>query len=226
VETALPAPQEPMPAKHVPGAALRNLPHSGTVALTIELSLGARARVVEEAAELLQRRGVLCTWLVTGTWARANRALAHKLHKLGHQIENHGYDHASLRGGGQARAAADIRRATTVIRSITGGTPRWLRPPYGEVDRDVLRAAAATGHRVVLWSVDSLDWHRFGVRTSAAHLLAAGLDRAIVSLHANADQFGAVLRWVLEAIADQRLRPVTLAQVLPGDRIEAPVSGP
>lgn len=33
-----------------------------------------------------------------------------------------------------------------------------MRSPYGDTDEKVVAAATETGHKIVLWSIDTLDW--------------------------------------------------------------------
>ena len=75
----------------------------------------------------------------------------------GHQVETHGYDHASHLLRSPRWIAADLDRALAVMAEI-GLRPRWLRPPYGQTSGATLWLARRRGLRVVLWSAWGREW--------------------------------------------------------------------
>jgi len=80
--------------------------------------------------------------------------------EAGMVVANHTYAHpyqtpfAVLPG---KRIRWEIERAQKALERL-GVRSVLFRPPRGSLSRFVLRAASAQGMRVVLWSVDSLDW--------------------------------------------------------------------
>ena len=48
-----------------------------------------------------------------------------------------------------------LNKTNEIITSITGTSPKYIRPPYGDVNKKLLEN---TGMKVVLWNVDPEDW--------------------------------------------------------------------
>jgi peptidoglycan/xylan/chitin deacetylase (PgdA/CDA1 family) len=70
------------------------------------------------------------------------------------------------------------------VLSRLGARPRLFRPPGGSTSPQLVRAAAALGQRVVLWSVDPADWTLgSSARKITKRVLAAVRPGSIVILH-------------------------------------------
>jgi hypothetical protein len=76
-----------------------------------------------------------------------------KIKQEGYKVGNHTYDHADLTTLSYAHIQAEI----------AGGPPNayWFRPPYGAYNSLVLKAVAAAGLHMMMWSVDSGDTSRY-----------------------------------------------------------------
>ena len=86
-----------------------------------------------------------------------------KIKQDGYEVGNHTYDHAWL----TTLTYAGIQR------EIAGGPPNsyWFRPPYGAYNALVLKAVAAAGLHMMMWTVDSGDTSSYvPARTCAAEL--------------------------------------------------------
>lgn len=75
----------------------------------------------------------------------------------GHAIANHTYSHEWLT---RVEPAAELEKAQTIIREVTGVETTCYRPPYGSTNDEVRAAAASLGLTEWLWDVDTHDWRR------------------------------------------------------------------
>ncbi len=58
----------------------------------------------------------------------------------------------------------DLENTQNAVKTVLGySQPRVFRPPFGRVDRMLLRTARKKDYAVVLWSIDSQDWADPGV---------------------------------------------------------------
>ena len=89
------------------------------------------------------------------TSKKDNKKLTKRISKEGHLIGNHTYSHADLARTNYNKASVEINKTNDIITSITGTSPKYIRPPYGDVNKKLLKN---TGMRVVLWNVDPEDW--------------------------------------------------------------------
>jgi len=77
------------------------------------------------------------------------------LRELGNRIGNHTLTHPSLAGKDYETQVHEICGQQEVLGERLGLQPRLFRPPYGDYDRDTLRAAAECGlNKAVLWSAE------------------------------------------------------------------------
>ena len=74
------------------------------------------------------------------------------------RAEVHGYTHRHLSAAGKEECFADISKAKAVF-DASGLQPKYFRPPYGEITKDLKDALAANNLQGILWSLDSLDWN-------------------------------------------------------------------
>lgn len=122
------------------------------VALTFDDGPGAHTG---RLLNTLKAKEVAATFFLVGNRVRANSALVQRMHREGHEIGNHSWDHPSLPALGTNQLTSQIQRTDAVIKDVTGNRPTLFRPPYGARDARVDRAA---NNPVILWDVDTLDW--------------------------------------------------------------------
>jgi peptidoglycan/xylan/chitin deacetylase (PgdA/CDA1 family) len=53
---------------------------------------------------------------------------------------------------------AELKWNELAIKEVTGVSPRYFRPPYGDIDNRVREVAAALGFVPVIWNHDTNDW--------------------------------------------------------------------
>jgi peptidoglycan/xylan/chitin deacetylase (PgdA/CDA1 family) len=133
---------------------------------------------------LLDQQGVKATFFVMGWRLSKNadekcrqvdggvcREAAEEEHRRGHEIENHTYGHGNfrvmVRRYGEAWVLNDIGRASTIIQSISGVKPAYLRPPDWTIWPELAGKIEARGYRLMtkstavppaLRDVDSEDY--------------------------------------------------------------------
>ena len=59
----------------------------------------------------------------------------------------------------------------------------WFRPPYGAINAKVWKVARSSKVRVALWSVDTRDWTRPGVKTIVRRGTRGVRKGAIILMH-------------------------------------------
>lgn len=78
----------------------------------------------------------------------------------GHTIANHSWNHPHSAGySTQVLWQQQVLRTNIEMESLFGFTPRFYRPPYGEVSDEQVEFLEEKGMKVMLWSVDSRDWN-------------------------------------------------------------------
>jgi peptidoglycan/xylan/chitin deacetylase (PgdA/CDA1 family) len=123
---------------------------------------------------LLRQYGVHATFFELGVQVRENPNLPALVRADGHRIGNHTYGHKRLTGLDAADLRSQIRR---------GPRATCLRPPFGDVDARVRRAALDAGQRIVLWNVDTRDWSRPGTPHIVRAVLKDAHPGATILMH-------------------------------------------
>ncbi len=133
--------------------------------------------------DLFDEKGVQCTFFLTGRWAENHPDLAREMVRRGHELGNHAYSHKSPNGMTQAENQQEIQRTQQAIKAATGVETTLYAPPSGEREDQVLAAAVAESHHIILWSVDTIDWQKPTPEVMAERVLTKATQGSIILMH-------------------------------------------
>ncbi|OBZ86107.1 Chitin deacetylase [Choanephora cucurbitarum] len=85
----------------------------------------------------------------------------------GHHIASHTWSHPYMTTLTNQEVLAELYYTQKAIKLVTGLTPRYWRPPYGDVDDRVRWIASQLGLTAVIWNLDTDDWE--GVNSQSAY---------------------------------------------------------
>ena len=195
------------------GRTWSSVPEAGPrVALTIDDChyTQAWARMLNTLRD--QKAGA--TFFCPGLMIARNPGLARRTIRDGHAIGAHGWDHAALTTQPYAGVLRRLRLDAAALRRATGHTTApYFRPPYGAVNRAVVRAAGQTSHpRVIMWDVDTSDWTSPGVGTIVSRAVRGAKRGSIILLHTK-PQSAAALPAIISGLRDRGLEPVGLPEL-------------
>jgi peptidoglycan/xylan/chitin deacetylase (PgdA/CDA1 family) len=131
-------------------------------------------------------------------------------------VGNHTYNHPEVPPFDQLppRLLQDEIALGGQVLSGLGPVPRLFRPPGGSTSAALVRAAAALGQRVVLWSVDPADWRPgSSAKEITKRVLSAVRPGSIVILHDGGGDRSATLAAlpaIVRGIRRRRLHLVAL----------------
>lgn len=110
--------------------------------------------------DALEKFDVLATFFVTGMNLETPQAqrLLHRIASEGHQIGNHTYSHPYLTRLGEAQIREEILKTEKLIGDSDRGI-KVFRPPFGDHNSLVDQIVRELGYQLVLWNVDTFDWH-------------------------------------------------------------------
>lgn len=139
-----------------PDAVVTRLPtQEKVVALTFDDGPDASTHAI---IKILNRYGVRATFFLTGEKIRGRAYVIKAALRAGHMVLNHGWAHIRPTESSTEALLEEVRRAQNKLNAYTD-TPRLFRPPYGLVTEEQLQALIKLDFRVIVWSVDSLDWY-------------------------------------------------------------------
>jgi peptidoglycan/xylan/chitin deacetylase (PgdA/CDA1 family) len=193
----------------------------GEVALTFDD--GPHPQHTPRMLDLLQARGVRATFFCVAAAARTQRELVREIVRRGHRVENHSLRHRATFPLHSVRGfRAELSAAQEILAELTGRAPRFFRAPAGLRNPLLDPALQSLGLTLVSWTRRGLD-ARDGNAATVMGRLTRGLRAGdILVLHdggAARTRSGTpvsleVLPRVLDALAQARLRPVTLHEAI------------
>ncbi len=103
------------------------------------------------------------------------------------ELANHTYTHPHLPAvKDDARIRAELVRTQAEVKALTGQTPRFFRPPYGEYDQRVVRIAAELGLTTIEYDLPSGDPDAHATKERLVHwVLSQAKPGSIVVMHIN-----------------------------------------
>ena len=143
----------------------------GEVILTFDD--GPRAGKTPLILDALDRYGVKATFLMLGSAAKANPAMAQQVARRGHTVGSHTYDHSNLAALSRQAALDEIARGEAAVAEALGGEDLapFFRFPY-LAQTGYLRTSLLQGDMVVLdVNIDSKDYFKGSPEVVSARTL-------------------------------------------------------
>ncbi|MCK9420164.1 MAG: polysaccharide deacetylase family protein [Nitrospirae bacterium] len=112
----------------------------------------------EKVIEVLLGKQVPATLFLSGRWVEKNPEKAKYLAAQSQfELASHGYYHPHLLEKDDARILRELKRTQAIINKTTGRSPRYFRPPYGEVDGRIATIAKTAGLTTIQYDIASGD---------------------------------------------------------------------
>ena len=165
--------------------------------------------------DTLKAKDAHASFMVLAPHAYAHPELLRRMEAEGHTVGNHTVTHRELDKLSADEVDAEIKSGAAAIKSATGESPRWLRPPYGATNQTVADAAKNNGQAEALWNVDTLDWKD----RNSDHICAAAVDGAqagdIILMHDIHVTTVNAAPCVIDGLRAKGLEPVSLDTLIP-----------
>lgn len=121
--------------------------------------------------DALNRAGAKATFFMLGEHVVRYPQIARRVAQEGHEIGNHTYDHHVLLSYKRFELEKEILDAERAIKSVTGKTTRYFRPPKAWLTTEEKEWVKAMGYSVVLWTLNSKDWVNFDDKYIVRYIL-------------------------------------------------------
>lgn len=200
--------------QNYPGQVFLNGPDKKKVALTFDD--GPDGKVTLQVADILNKYKVKGSFFFIGKDVQNHPDVVKKVAKDGHLVLNHSYNHKEMTKLSEAEKKAELTRTDDAIKALIGKKPAMVRPPYGDTDGKVVTGIVNTGHAVILWSLDTLDWSlkdSEGIRRNVADNVRNG---DIILMHSSEEQSetAKALPLIIQELQKQNYEIVDLATLL------------
>ena len=170
----------------------------------------------ETLLSILDKYNVKTTFFMTGGWIESYPEDVKKIAVAGHDLGNHSENHKQMSQLSSDECLAEIQKPHDKVKELTGTEMTLFRPPYGDYNNTLIESANALGYHVIQWSVDSLDWKDYGVKSIVKMVcnnryLGNG---AIILLHNGAKYTPQALSLIIEGLESQGYEIVPISQLL------------
>jgi peptidoglycan/xylan/chitin deacetylase (PgdA/CDA1 family) len=170
------------------------------VALTFDD--GPDPEITPRVLDILAEYQARATFFVIGRYLHRHLALGERLHREGHELGNHSWQHSPFQNFYPARGHGEqIDRCAQLIKSLTqSGQEPLYRPPIGLKSPAMARAAHKRKLKVVAWSIHSRDTTSRNPHAVARGVLGRIRAGDIVLLHDGHDREQRHRPLILEAL--------------------------
>lgn len=159
----------------------------------------------------LKKRGVRATFFLMGSAAEKYPDIVKQIADDGHLIGNHTFHHVSLENADEKMIQREVVSANELIEEISGEYPQFIRPPFGQCDKQVENQ---TGMLCVLWNIDPLDWCTADASKVVQRVLKNARDNGIILMHDQYKTSVMAVFTVIDELQKQGYEFVTVDEIL------------
>jgi peptidoglycan/xylan/chitin deacetylase (PgdA/CDA1 family) len=105
----------------------------------------------------LKQLNIKATFFVVGSNVQEIPYLVKRAADEGHDIGVHTWSHPYLTRLSNDQIISELMWTAKIIYDVTGKVPRYMRPPYGDIDDRVRYIVNALGFEAVIWNRDTND---------------------------------------------------------------------
>ncbi|WP_250277282.1 polysaccharide deacetylase family protein [[Clostridium] colinum] len=125
------------------------------VAISFDAAWGADD--TEELLTILRNNDVKATFFLCGYWIDKFPEEVKRIYEEGHEIANHSNTHPHGSKISLEENKKEIMEVHNKVKDLLGYEMNLYRPPFGEYNDTVLKAAEEVGYHTIQWDIDSLD---------------------------------------------------------------------
>ena len=115
--------------------------------------------------ETLKKHNVKATFFMTGGWIEKYPDDVKAIAAAGHDLGNHSENHKHMSELSTEQCRDELMQPHDKVKKLTGKDMFLFRPPYGDYNDTLIRAAAECNYYAIQWDVDSLDWKDYDADT-------------------------------------------------------------
>lgn len=165
----------------------------------------------ERIVDLLNKYGAKASFFEVGSIAEKNEDLVLYEFKSGNEICNHSYSHLDMSKASNDEVISEITKTNDILKNITGCDVKFVRPPYGSLNKDALYACNMSS---ILWSVDTRDWSSRNVDKIMNVIKSEEtLDGAVILMHSSYSTSADALEELLPYLYENDYQMVTLSEM-------------
>ena len=193
------------------------------LAMTFDVAWGSEN--INQILEILDKHDAKATFFLVGSWVDDNKDLVKLIHEKGHEIGNHSNTHPNMKDMSDEEILNEIEITSEKISNITGERTYLFRPPFGEVDEEVMEVCDALDYTPIKWNVDSQDWKDLDPVHIIERVSKGVQPGSIVLFHANSNNIGEYLDSILTQLKNKGYSMVNVSELIYKDNYKVNSSG-
>ena len=183
---------------------------SKLIALTFD---DGPSSTTNQVLDVLDKYGVKATFFLIGNQINSNtKSILQRQANSGHELANHSYTHSDMKNMSWSAIQNEINQTNNLIKSYTGQTPKFFRPPYISVSSTMY---SAIDMAFIQGSMHN-DWDGSSSASQIANsVLSSAKDGQIILLHDFNGNSATVqaLPTIIETLKNQGYTFVTLSEL-------------
>ncbi|ORX97530.1 glycoside hydrolase/deacetylase, partial [Basidiobolus meristosporus CBS 931.73] len=108
--------------------------------------------------DYLKQNNMKAMFCVVGSRVVQNPEILKRTYQEGHEICVHTWSHTALTSQSNDQIVAEMKWTEKAIHDTIGVVPKYMRPPFGDIDNRVRAIMRGLGYKVILWNMDTSDW--------------------------------------------------------------------
>ncbi len=185
-------------------------PEKNMVSLMVNVAWGTEH--LPTMLELFDHYQIKVTFFLDGSWLNKNEQMAKEMLQRGHELSNHAYSHPNMSTLSKHRMKEEIERTEALLKAL-GVTNTLFAPPSGDYNQQVVEMAHESNLKVVLWSLDTVDWKRPAPEVMVQRIVPKLHQGAMILMHPTASTVEA-LPAIIEGAFERGLMPGTVSELL------------
>ena len=165
--------------------------------------------------DTLDKYNVKATFFLCGVWVKHYPDFVKEIARRGHEIGNHSLTHPHMSRMDSIAIQKELSDLDDMLQELTGKRSTLFRPPFGEYNDTVVKAAREAGYEVIQWSRDTVDWKQ---DRSAQTILDGVLKKLqsgdIILCHNNGYKIETYLPVLIETAQQKGFSFVTVSELL------------
>ena len=185
------------------------------VALTFDAAWGADK--TQGILDTLKEYDATGTFFLVGFWIDEYPEMVKTIAQSGCEIGNHSKNHLHMSKLSKGEIASELDYVNEKVNELTGITPKYFRPPFGEYNSALINGVEDKGMQAIQWTVDSLDWKGLNAQQIMTRVRKGVGNGSIILFHNNSDHILDALPLVLTYLKSEGYTTVGLSELVISD---------
>ncbi len=149
------------------------------------------------------------TFFLIGNKMNDMKSEVRNLYNYGMEIGSHSYSHENLLSLNKDTIMKEVNSTNIIFNEITGSEIKIIRPPYGNYN-DFIKYYNMP---IILWNIDTRDWHVRDSKTIYNHILKYISDGSIILMHEVYPETIEAVKMVLPVLTNMGYKVTTVSEL-------------